>query len=231
MKKQLLFALAFLFTLSLNGQWKNSQDTLRFQWKQTVVPAGLLLSGGIAHLSKENVKVTAESKAKGDALGLGNYAEDYLQFTPHLAAFGLEIFGVKPKTDYKNRFVMMVKGEILALASSYILKKAVKNNRPDGSAYAFPSGHTANVFAGATLLSEEYKDEIPWIPYAAYGVASGVGVLRMSHEKHYFSDVLFGAGLGILSMKMAYWTHQYRWNRKKNSETDPLAVIYKFNAP
>ena len=48
----------------------------------------------------------------------------------------------------------------------------------------------------------------------AYGIASSVGMLRMANNKHYISDVLVGAGLGILSMKMSYLTHQYKWNKK-----------------
>jgi len=51
------------------------------------------------------------------------------------------------------------------------------------------------------------------MPYAAYGVASGVGLLRVANNKHYISDVLIGAGIGILSMKAAYWTHQYKWKK------------------
>ena len=53
------------------------------------------------------------------------------------------------------------------------------------------------------------------MPYAAYGIAGSVGVMRMVNNRHYISDVLFGAGLGYLSMKLSYWTHQYKWNTKK----------------
>lgn len=55
---------------------------------------------------------------------------------------------------------------------------------------SFPSGHTANAFAGATILSIEYKDKYPWVPYVAYGMASGVGVMRIANNRHYISDVL-----------------------------------------
>ena len=63
------------------------------------------------------------------------------------------------------------------------------------------------------------------IKLSAYSVATGVGVLRIAHDKHYWSDVIFGAGLGILSTKIAYWTHQYQWNKK--SEKDNLTILYK----
>jgi membrane-associated phospholipid phosphatase len=52
------------------------------------------------------------------------------------------------------------------------------------------------------------------MPYAAYGLASTVGMMRMANNRHYISDVLLGAGIGILSMKASYWTHQYKWGKK-----------------
>lgn len=67
----------------------------------------------------------------------------------------------------------------------------------------------------ATMLSEEYRDRYKWMPYAAYGLATGVGLLRLANNKHYLGDVLVGAGLGILAMKLVYWTHHYRWNKHR----------------
>jgi membrane-associated phospholipid phosphatase len=51
------------------------------------------------------------------------------------------------------------------------------------------------------------------MPYASYTVASSVGLLRVANNRHYISDVLVGAGIGYLSMKVAYWTHQYKWGK------------------
>ena len=133
---------------------------------------------------------------------------------------------MKPRTDWQNRTAILIKGQIMNLGLVYFLKKSINQTRPDGTAFSFPSGHTANVFAGATMLSIEYGEHHKWVPYAAYGLASGVGVMRMVNNKHYISDVLFGAGLGILSMKAAYWTHQYKWNKPK-PDRDPLAGLYK----
>ena len=130
------------------------------------------------------------------------------QLFPFVAIYGFELAGMKPRTDWQNRTAIMIKGQIVNLGLVYLLKTTINQTRPDGTAYSFPSGHTANVFAGATMLSIEYGEHHKWVPYAAYGLASGVGIMRMANNKHYISDVLFGAGLGILSMKAAYWTHQ-----------------------
>lgn len=200
-----------------------------FQYKKIYVPAGLMISGIIADGSgKESLKNEIVEERNEHLFGFTNHLDDYAQFFPFVAIYGLEIAGMKPRTDFKNRTAILIKGQILNLGMVYILKKSLKDTRPDGTSYSFPSGHTANVFAGATMLSIEYGEQYKWVPYVAYGTATAVGVMRMANNKHYISDVLFGAGLGILSMKAAYWTHQYKWNKVK-SDQDPLANLYLFS--
>ena len=139
-------------------------------------------------------------------------ADDYLQFSPLVFTYGFELAGMTAKTDIFNRSVILLKSEIIMGATVTILKRAAHVLRPDSSAYnSFPSGHTAEAFAAAALLSEEFGHRYKWVPYFSYGVASAVGVLRMANNKHYISDVLVGAGVGMLSTKVAYWTHRYRW--------------------
>ncbi len=138
-------------------------------------------------------------------------------FAPIVIAYGLDAFGVKSNTDIVNRTFILAKSELLFLASSQLLKVTINEKRPDGSNHrSFPSGHTMQAFLAATFLTEEYKKELPWIPYLAYGMASSVGILRIANNKHYVNDVLFGAGAGILCMKISYWTHQYKWSKKKS---------------
>jgi membrane-associated phospholipid phosphatase len=94
------------------------------------------------------------------------------------------------------------------------LKKWTKVERPDGSSNnSFPSGHTANAFMGAEFLYQEYKDVSPWYGIAGYVVATGTGLFRMYNNRHWFSDVVAGAGFGILSTKVAYWI--YPWMKEK----------------
>ena len=203
------------------------RDILDFSYQKLYVPAGLMISGIIADgRGKESLKNEIAEERDEHLFGFENHLDDYAQFLPFAAIYGLEWTGMKPRTDIKNRTAILIKGQILNLGMVYILKKSLKETRPDGTAYSFPSGHTANVFAGATMLAMEYGENHRWVPYAAYAAAGGVGIMRMANNKHYISDVLFGAGLGILSMKAAYWTHKYRWNQPKSTE-DPLTVLYR----
>ncbi|AYD47056.1 phosphatase PAP2 family protein [Arachidicoccus soli] len=225
--KVLLF-FAFLFSfLAANAQvadtalyTRNKADTLvplHFSYHQLYAP-GALIAGGLATFwnKKEGLKNELVEARNDHFANFRTHIDNYLQFSPFLIAYGLDAAGIQSKTDFQNRTAIMIKGEALMLGTVYLLKSSVKELRPDGSAFnSFPSGHTAQAFAAATLLSEEYKNRIKWMPYAAYTLASGVGILRMANNKHYICDVLVGAGIGILSMKVAYWTHQYKWGKKK----------------
>ena len=223
-----------LFIFSINLIFAQQKDTVRienqrfdFKNKNIYIPAALVVSGVIAsgHAKKSWDAEVVEARNK-HFFGFENHLDDYMQFFPWVAIYGFEIAGMTPRTDYKNRTAIFLKGQILNLGMVYILKNATKATRPDGTALSFPSGHTANVFAGATMLCIEYGENHKWVPYLAYSAATSVGVMRIVNNKHYISDVLVGAGLGILSMKIAYWTHQYKWNQPK-SDTDPFAgIIY-----
>ncbi|HJW28319.1 MAG TPA: phosphatase PAP2 family protein [Saprospiraceae bacterium] len=203
-----------------DSAWMKSVPGPKFEFPYlpaTLIAAGIITNGnGSESLKKEIAEARNESIPH-----FRTHVDDILQFAPIGLAYGLDAFGCKSKHDLVNRSVILLKGEILTNGVVFGLKKITHELRPDGSAFtSFPSGHTAQAFAAATFLSEEYKDKIKWMPYLAYGIASTVGVLRMANNKHYVSDVLAGAGIGMLSMKLAYATHQYKWGRGKANRMD-----------
>ena len=76
-------------------------------------------------------------------------------------------------------------------------KYATHRLRPDGSDYlSFPSGHTSNAFAWATVANHHYGPKLG-IPSFAFATLIGVG--RMELNVHYLTDVLAGATLGYLT--------------------------------
>lgn len=62
---------------------------------------------------------------------------------------------------------------------------------------SFPSGHTTAVFSVASVIATQYRDT-KWVPFAAYSVASMVGLSRIYDNKHWLSDVVAGAAIGTL---------------------------------
>jgi membrane-associated phospholipid phosphatase len=79
---------------------------------------------------------------------------------------------------------------------------------PLSGAESFPSGHTAEAFAVAASIAENYHR--PWISGLSYGVAGLVGYARMEHDAHWLSDVTAGAFIGIGVAKQVSKLHRTR---------------------
>lgn len=90
----------------------------------------------------------------------------------------------------------LVQAQLMAEILSQGMKFAVNRTRPDGTARGFPSGHTTMSFATATVLQSHFgwKAGLP-----AYALASYVAASRVQSQRHYLSDVLFGAALGTVA--------------------------------
>jgi len=133
------------------------------------------------------------------------HAESYFQFTPVIAVYGLNLAGVVGKNRFIDRTALLgLSGGILALTEG-LTKRFTHRLRPNGADYlSFPSGHTGLAFMGAEYLAQEYDAKSPWYGVFGYTVATGTGVFRMYNRDHWFSDVVAGAGFGILSTKLAY---------------------------
>ncbi|MES2780276.1 MAG: phosphatase PAP2 family protein [Bacteroidota bacterium] len=144
--------------------------------------------------------------------GFNTSIDDYLVFAPAAGVYALDLFNVKSAHDPLNQTILFAKTSALTLITVYGLKYLAKEHRPDGSNdYSFPSSHTAFAFAYATVLHEEFKDESVWVSVAGYSAATAVGTLRIANNEHWFNDVLVGAGIGILSTKLVYLTHQHKY--------------------
>lgn len=57
----------------------------------------------------------------------------------------------------------------------------------------------------ATILHKEYGvTRSPWYSVGGYAIASGVGLMRVLNNRHWISDVMVGAGVGIISTELGY---------------------------
>ena len=131
--------------------------------------------------------------------------DNYLVALPAVGVYGLNWAGVKGKNNFLDRSLIYLVSVSLASVTTGIIKRSTDVLRPDGSDYfSFPSNHTTLAFVSATFLHEEYKDQSIWYGVAGYSIATASGVLRMLNNKHWMSDVLVGAGIGILATKVTY---------------------------
>ena len=132
--------------------------------------------------------------------------DDYSQFFGPAMVVGLKLGGYEGRSDWPR--LLASAGMSYAIMAGFVngIKYTAKEMRPDGSsANSWPSGHTATAFVGASLLHKEYGlTRSPWFSVAGYGVAAATGVMRVLNNRHWISDVMSGAGIGIMSTELGY---------------------------
>lgn len=132
--------------------------------------------------------------------------DNYLQFAPGIAVYGLNIAGIKGRHNLKDVTVVMATSHLLMAGAVNILKNTTNVLRPDDSSWnSFPSGHTATSFVGAHILFREYIGISPYLAFSGYLVSSATGTLRVLNKRHWVSDVFMGAGIGMLSVEAGYF--------------------------
>ncbi|MFV0328779.1 MAG: phosphatase PAP2 family protein [Dysgonomonas sp.] len=175
-------------------------------YSKFIIPTALISYGIITRESKSLQQLDHSTHNEiSEHLKVSIPIDDYSQFAPALAIYGLDLMGIKAKHNFRDRTIIMATSYIVMGATVQTMKRSIPVMRPDNSNdKSFPSGHTATAFVGAHILFKEYKDTSPWIGIAGYAVATGTGALRVLNKKHWASDVITGAGIGILSAEAGY---------------------------
>ena len=161
--------------------------------------AGITLSLGaaaLAHPWDDDLVGHIDNKLLGPVLDVGNSFFETQYCVGTVAA----VWGGSKVLDFAE--VDAASGAILralVLSSAMVgsLKLTLGRTRPDGSSgLSFPSGHSANAFAIATILAKRYGYRIG-VPLLT--LATTVPAARIHEGHHFFSDVVGGAILGMMA--------------------------------
>lgn len=108
-----------------------------------------------------------------------------------------------------------LKSALLGGGTTMVLKSIAGRDRPLNSVddpysfhlfrtsdASFPSGHSTVAFALATSFARETPDK--WTDLGFFTLATLTAYSRMHDDKHWASDVVFGAGIGILSARFVH---------------------------
>lgn len=115
------------------------------------------------------------------AMSLGTYAYGRIFGEPKVSHLGMDL----------------LRAQIITEAMVEPLKIATHRQRPDLSdRQSFPSGHAAITFAAATVIERHLGWKRSVIGYA---IASYVASSRLHDNRHYVSDVVFGAAVGTIA--------------------------------
>ncbi len=131
--------------------------------------------------------------------------DNCLQYSPLALTFAFKALGVKSESDWKRLTVNSAISYMTVAAISKGVKHISNETRPDHSTRnSLPSGHTAIAFAGATIFHKEYGHLSPWYSIGGYTLATITGISRIINNRHWASDVIVGAGVGIVSTDIGY---------------------------
>lgn len=175
----------------------------------------------------------------------GGFAETFQPFGTgysYLVLGAFEAGGIIFKDD--NARATAQDGLAASLIASFLVTTPIKyitgRSRPNSakgslkfdpfcSGDSFPSGHTTQAFAVASVIAEHYDSF--WIKAAAYGLASAVGYARVEHRDHWASDVLAGALIGTLVGREVVRFNKnkrYQLSIYSDGESTGVKVMHRF---
>ena len=180
-----------------------------FMQDQTWVGIPVFLAGMIAKSEKAAFRQdynNPNTKIRLIKYNFHSEIDNYTQFSGIALTAGLKMAGVEGRSSWPRLFASSLASYGVMAAFVNSIKYTTSEMRPDGSTRnSWPSGHTATAFVGATILHKEYGlTRSPWYSIGGYTLATATGVMRVLNNRHWISDVLSGAGIGILSTELAY---------------------------
>ena len=132
--------------------------------------------------------------------------DDYLQYAPAAVMVGMKACGYESRSSWGRMLVSDAFSAAIMAGAVNGIKYSVGRLRPDGSRYnSFPSGHTATAFMTASMLHKEYGWRSPLFSIGGYTAAAVTGVSRICNNRHWLSDVVAGAAIGIGSVELGYF--------------------------
>lgn len=218
----MLFFYLLSVSASVSGQDTVARRPLSPAW-EPLAGAVLFSGGALATLRPELHNIEADIH---DGLHLSDFPHTHLDnillLVPMATPFVLNIAGLPSEHNLGQMALLAGTSSLIGLAVIESCKLFYGTGRPDGTTLnSFPSGHTFMAFTGAEILRREYGSEYPWIAVAGYGVATIVGLMRIWNDRHWFSDVVGGTGVALLSVSASYalWGAGKSKTKKYTNET------------
>ena len=205
----LLLAALVSLAATAHAQYRSGADSSAvaepaFRASQLIAPGVLIGSGVAIHCFAHESWDYAVNGRFSEWRGSSPLTEvdDWIQYAPYVMDLGLALTGVPAESSFLDRTIECAISVIALTAVTRTMKAAIHSPRPMGDARSFPSGHSGTVFTGAELVRMEYG----WGWGAgAYAIATATAVMRMYNGAHWLSDVLAGAGIGILCAHVGRW--------------------------
>lgn len=231
------FVIIAIFPISLFGQYKSLvpiKDTTVVHynhevplWRSFIAPTVLFGLSAASWQSDGEVRAIRNRYAHDFRSKL----DDHMQYAPGATAFALKLSGVKGRNKLGRSAISWGSSMLIMGGLVNSIKYSAKVMRPDGSTRnSFPSGHTATAFMNATFLHKEYGMVDPLYSILGYSMSTYTGISRSLNNRHWLSDILAGAGIGILSTELGYLIVDSFFKNKGDFFTD-FSVVEEIENP
>ncbi|HKW03089.1 MAG TPA: phosphatase PAP2 family protein [Vicinamibacterales bacterium] len=170
-----------------------------------------LVGGGIAALAVHPIDDDINRRLLGSDISNVFIPGKYIGSTEVQVGAALTTYIVgraRHQTRVQHIGMDLLEAQLLTEGIVELTKVAVRRDRPinpDGShypGYSFPSGHAAITFASATVLQQHlgWRAAVP-----TYALATYVAASRLHDNRHFASDVVFGAAVGVVVGRSVTW--------------------------
>lgn len=200
--------------------WRMISGPVNFDTNDWLIAGGVAAATGLLMLADEEINNTWRDDIHSGTL------DDFLDAMEHfgdsqtvlITAGAGYVLGELVGTDRdKEAALLVAQSFLLSAGLTQGLKIAFKRERPDDSRddqfsffssdasdtnSAFPSGHATNAFSMAAVLTNVYDEQVPWLGWVLYPVATMTSLARVNNERHWASDVFFGGALGYFIGRM-----------------------------
>ncbi len=208
-----------LIILCSSNVYAQKKDSVRYKksnkiLKKAIIPTSLIVGGSLMSRSTFETDFQNDIR-KGIGKNVNTRLDDYFRFGPMTEMAIANALGLKAKNHWfdqaKNLFIIDLANFVVIRSLKAITEKPRPNNKYIYT--SFPSGHTALVFSNAAMLHYEYKDYHPVFAHSGYAFALATASLRVLNDRHWVSDVLVGAGIGVLITHLVYAIEPLKnWN-------------------
>lgn len=205
--------IALVLIIPCIGQVALGQDPDSLRSRQlgfrTIAPA-TLIAGGIVINGSAFEKEVQAGLMSWVGEDFHSDIDDYFQYVPIAQLYLADVLGVKSKNHWFDHTKYLLISNLFTASITQGLKKLTLKERPNGAPYAFPSGHSTFAFTNATVLFNEFCQTAPLLAGSGYAFAATTGFFRMLNNRHWLSDVMVGAGIGILVTELVYYFEPFK---------------------
>lgn len=206
----------------------NASSSKKVKAKNLIFPASLCLTGVL--VKETNLPLYLRDKIQNSWLRTNTSIDDYTRYVPVAEMYIADIYYRKSMGEVFQQTKNYLLARLLTSFTTSRIKDWTQVTRPDGTERSFPSGHTSYAFCGATALFLEYKDTDKFIAYSGFVFSTATGFMRITNNRHWISDVITGAGVGMLSTTLLWYINPLKnWNPFKKKNIAIYPTINKYN--